>query len=547
MTNQLEAIFGELGISQYLDIFVDQGFDTWETILDITESDLDALGVKLGHRRKLQRRIANFRGLSLETSLVSPTAPPPVDEPKPEPQPTATAVKVETQNVAAVVVAKRKYRRHPKPDENAPERPPSAYVLFSNKMRDDLKGRNLTFTEIAKLVGEHWQNLSVAEKEPFESQAQTAKDKYNNQLAEYKKTPEYRRYQEYLEEFKSRYAHQSKDKDASKRVKLSPGAPGHNDRKATANHSRPSRSGSGSPNPNIKPGDQQAYRRHHRLSSVVSATDSHVSPTPAFRHASLDDAVHSPLDRRSSERSPVIRASPRDLGMAHRRGPLWHDDQGAEPPRLLPSLSDVFDPRGPLSSGHSTADINGFPFPRSYNSDSVGPPPGLVESERKMPTLKKEQSSAGSISSGSSYSYPRTPIEGSLPIHALLSEKPPQPINSIMQFHGNPMAADHKSPFLHRQPPDGIGMPYTNGMFTIANSSSQMATSNNHPQGFASHAIQQSALVPTPTQQATPLPTPLQTYPRQVKPNHPGVKPEPDLDGMSALLRAGEIVDKRSS
>lgn len=29
-----------LGISQYYDIFVAEGFDTWETILDITESDL---------------------------------------------------------------------------------------------------------------------------------------------------------------------------------------------------------------------------------------------------------------------------------------------------------------------------------------------------------------------------------------------------------------------------------------------------------------------------------------------------------------------------
>lgn len=36
----LEDIFGELGISQYLQDFIDQGFDTWETILDITESDL---------------------------------------------------------------------------------------------------------------------------------------------------------------------------------------------------------------------------------------------------------------------------------------------------------------------------------------------------------------------------------------------------------------------------------------------------------------------------------------------------------------------------
>lgn len=40
MTDQLGQIFGELGISQYLDVFLDQGFDTWETILDITESDL---------------------------------------------------------------------------------------------------------------------------------------------------------------------------------------------------------------------------------------------------------------------------------------------------------------------------------------------------------------------------------------------------------------------------------------------------------------------------------------------------------------------------
>ena len=52
----LADIFAELGISHYLHDFLEQGFDTWETILDITESDFDALGVKLGHRRKLQRK-----------------------------------------------------------------------------------------------------------------------------------------------------------------------------------------------------------------------------------------------------------------------------------------------------------------------------------------------------------------------------------------------------------------------------------------------------------------------------------------------------------
>lgn len=40
MNQDLETIFRELGIPQYLDTFVEQGFDTWDTILDIQESDL---------------------------------------------------------------------------------------------------------------------------------------------------------------------------------------------------------------------------------------------------------------------------------------------------------------------------------------------------------------------------------------------------------------------------------------------------------------------------------------------------------------------------
>ena len=59
-------VFERLGLHKYIGIFAEEGFETWETILDITESDLyvesldlatrtnlhsDALGVKLGHRR----------------------------------------------------------------------------------------------------------------------------------------------------------------------------------------------------------------------------------------------------------------------------------------------------------------------------------------------------------------------------------------------------------------------------------------------------------------------------------------------------------------
>lgn len=75
-------------------------------------------------------------------------------------------------------------------------------------MRDDLKSHNLTFTEIAKLVGENWQSLPSAEKEGYESQANAAKENYHRKLAEYKKTPEYRKYAQYLQDFKEKQANQ---------------------------------------------------------------------------------------------------------------------------------------------------------------------------------------------------------------------------------------------------------------------------------------------------------------------------------------------------
>lgn len=153
--NQLETIFSELGISHYLGAFVDQGFDTWETILDITESDLwvapqaglvvsreeaeltcsrDALGVKLGHRRvcrfplspraarlvliccqKLQRRIANYRGLQVPiATLVSPTRTSIEDAPVNGNKTAQSEPKDGTSST------KRKYRRHPKVRLNLP-------------------------------------------------------------------------------------------------------------------------------------------------------------------------------------------------------------------------------------------------------------------------------------------------------------------------------------------------------------------------------------------------------------------------------------------
>lgn len=70
----------------------------------------------------------------------------------------------------------------------------------------------MSFTEIAKLVGERWQVLSADAREAGERQANSAKEKYCVELAEYKRTPEYEAYQKYLEKFKAKHAAPPKGK-----------------------------------------------------------------------------------------------------------------------------------------------------------------------------------------------------------------------------------------------------------------------------------------------------------------------------------------------
>lgn len=37
---ELEQVLDRLGLRQYLEILQDEGFEKWETVLDITEQDL---------------------------------------------------------------------------------------------------------------------------------------------------------------------------------------------------------------------------------------------------------------------------------------------------------------------------------------------------------------------------------------------------------------------------------------------------------------------------------------------------------------------------
>ena len=76
-------------------------------------------------------------------------------------------------------------------------------------MREKLRGQELSFTDIARIVGERWQELTPEEKEPCEREARALKGKYYSELADYKKTPQYADYQEYLTEFKAKHGQPS--------------------------------------------------------------------------------------------------------------------------------------------------------------------------------------------------------------------------------------------------------------------------------------------------------------------------------------------------
>lgn len=328
MTETLREILAGLGLAQYFGTFLEQGFDSWETILDITESDLDALGVRLGHRRKLQRRIADARGISPNSIL-----PPPARQTGQEPDP-GLPNGFHGETSSEVVVKKRKYRRHPKPDKNAPERPPSAYVLFSNKIREDLKGRNLSFTEIAKIVGENWQVIPRQEREQFERRAQRSKERYCRELAAYKGTDEYRKYAQYLADFKKKQQANHQVKDAGKRPRSgsasNPGRSGHRHHGsvsgvvATAASSCGSEaSGGWSEAHSLSGGEHSPPGRARRTQSIDSVNALAENPAEAARYPAGD-----------------VRAAETELS------PLSASRAGGSGDNLaLPPLSDVLDHR----------------------------------------------------------------------------------------------------------------------------------------------------------------------------------------------------------
>ncbi|ORE07369.1 HMG-box [Rhizopus microsporus var. microsporus] len=252
---EVEAFLAQCGLSQYFQVFMEEGFERMESLMEITELDLVQMQVKRGHRRLLQRAVANAKGIppnvplsmaqtnfnnsSLSSDIIMAdgviSSPPPASSPMSNNNimynsPTATLSypsqppenyyypsagtmsaqsgmssteeeAVTSDNIHRIW--KRKYHRHPKPDTNAPIKPPSAYVMFSNDVRAELKQQNKSFTDLAKIIGDRWKSISPEEKEFYETNALKAREEYLKQIEEYQKTENYKKYQQYLSEFKA--------------------------------------------------------------------------------------------------------------------------------------------------------------------------------------------------------------------------------------------------------------------------------------------------------------------------------------------------------
>jgi hypothetical protein len=209
---KLNTVLAQLGLGQYEQPLMDNGFETWETVTRITEADMNNLGFKLGHRRKLQRAIREHDSSTtpemecLARNLSFPYGGLPVIGAQPK--------DFQPQH-ESVTPVKRQYRRHPRPDHNAPYKPKTAYVLFTEHVRTDPAISSLPFAEIAKEVGKRWGNLSQEERSNvWEKPVADQMREYRAEFERYKTTESYRSYQSYLEGFRQE-KHKSEEVEQS--------------------------------------------------------------------------------------------------------------------------------------------------------------------------------------------------------------------------------------------------------------------------------------------------------------------------------------------
>ncbi|MCJ1474754.1 hypothetical protein MMC13_003414 [Lambiella insularis] len=110
---------------------------------------------------------------------------------------------------------RRKYVRKPRTDSHAPVKPLTAYARFAKgiyrplflcqdptdmntDMRKRYQERDLSFLDLAKLIGHDWQKCPADLRDLYLSNAQSEKEMYEEELKGYKNTESFHKYQEYV-------------------------------------------------------------------------------------------------------------------------------------------------------------------------------------------------------------------------------------------------------------------------------------------------------------------------------------------------------------
>lgn len=97
--------------------------------------------------------------------------------------------------VAPPVVEKKARRKRRKKDPSKPRGRLSAYMYFGQTLRPALRQQHpeASVTELAKLIGQKWRELSDDDKKPYEDLAEQDKERYRREMENYVPTPGYER------------------------------------------------------------------------------------------------------------------------------------------------------------------------------------------------------------------------------------------------------------------------------------------------------------------------------------------------------------------
>ena len=127
------------------------------------------------------------------------------------------------------VVEKEKKERKPREkklkDENAPKRPTTGYMLYCKYARTEIKEANpgKKMTEISKILGATWKELSEEDKKPYTKKASKDKKRYDREMKDYVRPSDEDLLEQKVNQKKSRKSKSSGEK--SKRKKKDKNAP----------------------------------------------------------------------------------------------------------------------------------------------------------------------------------------------------------------------------------------------------------------------------------------------------------------------------------